>query len=143
MTDVASGINKVNDVVNRYLQPSSLPIGVSTAILTFFSSRLAPKLPDSWYKILDNNFVKVIAIFILVNHQLRLPTLSIAVAVLLVFGMEWIVKTWFPDTPPLSEVLKPDEDTKKDTKACNCFCNTTIQPTAEQWRALKSSPKLN
>lgn len=124
----------IDSFVNQYLQPSSVPLGISTAVLGFFSSKLAPKLPESWYKILDNPLFRIIACFLLINNQLRKPTIAILISVALVFGVQLYVHFFAPDTPPLSEILVEQQQKKDDgakPPVCNCYCNSTLPPGSE------------
>lgn len=122
--------------VNTYLNPSSPGAGISAVFLTFFTGKLAPKMPSRFYEVLDNSIVKVLIVAFLLNQQIRMPTYAVVASIIMVFGIELLIKIFAPETPPLSELVKTvtgktEEDEKKKKEengesGCNCYCGHTI-----------------
>jgi hypothetical protein len=117
--------------VNNIVTPTSTYAGISAVFLSFFSNKLAPRMPPQFYKLLDNDLVRIIIVSFLLNQQLRKPSYSLIIASVMVFGYDLIVHFVAPDTPQLSEIVKSaTEPEKKDPgssgSGCNCYCGHTI-----------------
>lgn len=124
-------MNAFDDYINRYINPQSVGAGVGTVFLSFFTGKLAPKLPDRFYKLLDNTLVRVLAIGYLINQQIRQPSMSVIISTIMVLGFEVLVKVFAPDSPSLSELVKTttgaeEESGKSGKDGCNCYCAHTI-----------------
>lgn len=117
--------------VNTFINPLSIPAGVGTVFLTFFSSKIAPKMPQQAYDLLDNMYVRVFIITFLINQQIKKPSLSIISGIFMVFGIKILVDHFAPETPPLSELVKDTVSLEKTPEkpvaqngTCNCYCGT-------------------
>jgi hypothetical protein len=119
--------------INHLIAPQSVGAGVGTVFLSFFTGKLAPKLPSNVYKLLDNTLVRMVATAYLLNQQIHRPSLSVVISIMMVLGFEILVKMFAPDTPSLSELVKSTTGTEEASsqqqqpnKGCNCFCGRTI-----------------
>ena len=120
--------------INSLIAPQSVGAGVGTVFLSFFTGKLAPKLPANMYKLLDNTLVRMAATAYLLNQQIHRPSLSVVISVIMVLGFEVFIKLFVPDSPSLSELVKSttgeDASTssqqQQQNKGCNCYCGHTI-----------------
>jgi len=118
--------------INGIITPKSVGAGVGTVFLTFFTGKLAPKLPQKFYDLLDNTLVRIVLIAYLLNNQIHAPSLSVLISCIMVIGFEVLVKIFAPESPSLAELVKSttteEEDAKKSKSAegCNCYCGHTI-----------------
>jgi len=121
-----------DELIKNTIQPNSIVSGTGAVVLSFFTGKLAPKLPEKFYKLLDNSLVRIILISYLLYQQIHMPSISVMIAAVLVIGTDLLIKFVAPDTPKLSELVKstikgdekPNESAKPPT--CNCFCNSTV-----------------
>ncbi len=124
----------VDKFVNRFVAPASIPAGVGTVFLTFFSGKLAPQMPQRFYKLLDNLIIRIIIVAFLINQQIKSPSTAILVSVGIVVGFHFFVKVAAPEAPPLSELVHPtDQNTESSGSSTGgsgsakpCNCNVTI-----------------
>jgi hypothetical protein len=114
--------------INSKLQSSQFAVGVSTVLVSALTKDLFPRLPKQALKILDLPIVHVLLLAFLITSQTKKPTMSVISAVAIVLLLHVLTKVYAPDTPPLSEILKPDDKDKKkdDEKRCVCECNPRI-----------------
>ena len=115
-------------LVNDFITPTSVTAGVGTVFLSFFTGKIAPKMPNKFYKLLDNNLIRIVIVSFLVNQQIHQPSLSVLFGIGMVLGFDLLVKIFAPDTPPLSELVKPAEEETKSSSSggCNCYCGNVI-----------------
>jgi hypothetical protein len=140
-------MESIDKYINGIINPQSVGAGVGAVFLSFFTGKLAPTLPDGFYKLLDNTLVRIVVTAYLLNQQIRLPSLSIIIAIIMVIGLQLLVKIFAPSTPPLSELIKSatggNEDEKgktgkteekgeKQPQGCNCYCGHTIYTDKEK-----------
>lgn len=116
----------IDSFVNRFISPSSLPAGVGTVFLTFFSTKLAPQMPQKFYKLIDNVFIRVVIVAFLLNQQIKSPSKAILISVLVVVGLKLVINVAVPDAPPLSEIVHPSDKDKDKDKDKPCNCNISI-----------------
>ncbi|KAJ3025619.1 hypothetical protein HDV00_012587 [Rhizophlyctis rosea] len=131
-------MNLFDEMINKVVSPSSVPAGVGTVLLTLFSSKIGPKVPDHYLKLLDNILVKIILVAFLINQQIRSPTNAMLLATGLVGGLTVMMKLVAPDSHSVSDLVRPavsssngdgeSKDKPSDPKTCNCYCNSTIYP---------------
>ena len=131
--------------INNVITPSSVPAGVSAVFLTFFTSKLGPKLPDKFYKLLDNPLIKIAAVAFLINQQIHKPSLAVIISIAIVVGLEFLINMVAPETPKLSELVKPTaEDEKKSgsngSNGCNCYCGTIYTDKPPQGSKVQEMP---
>ena len=125
-------MNSFDNLVNGFITPNSITAGVGTVFLSFFTGKIAPKMPKKFYDLLDNTIVRVIIVAFLVNQQIHKPTLAVLISVIMVLGFEVIIKVFAPDSPSLASLVKEtvggedDNDKKKSQQGCNCYCNSTV-----------------
>jgi len=125
-------MNTFDEYINGWLAPQSVGTGVGTVFLSFFTGKIAPKLPNKIYKLLDNTLIRIVITAYLLNAQIHRPSLALIISVVMVVGFELIVKFFVPETPSLSDLVKTttgvEDESKKDAnnKGCNCFCGHTI-----------------
>lgn len=134
--------------INSFIAPQSVGAGVGTVFLSFFTGKLAPKLPATVYKLLDNTLVRMVATAYLLNQQIHRPSLAVVISVVMVLGFEVLVRIFAPDTPPLSELVKSTtgaEDTtqQQQNKGCNCYCGHTIYVQEEKDTKVKGGKSSN
>lgn len=118
-------------LVNNVISPTSTYAGVSAVFLSFFSNKLAPRMPEKFYKLLDNDLVRIVIVSFLLNQQLKKPSMSVLLSIAMVLGYDLLVKFLAPDAPPLSELVKSTTQPEKkeggaSNGACNCYCGHTI-----------------
>ncbi len=125
-----------DDVVNGVLGPSSTLAGVGAVFLSFFSSKIGPKVPEQYLTLLDNVIIKILIVSFLINRQIQKPSHSVLLGTCLTLGLTLLFRIVAPETPKVSELVKPAVVTESNApkhdepKTCNCYCNTTI--TGEQ-----------
>jgi hypothetical protein len=125
-------MNTFDSLVNNFITPSSVSAGVGTVFLSFFSGKIAPKMPKRFYDLLDNVLVRIVIVAFLINQQIHQPTLSVIISVTMVLGFELLVRIFAPNTPSLGELVKStatdeENETKKlGSGGCNCYCGSTI-----------------
>ena len=132
----------IDNFFNRYISPASIPAGVGTVFLTFFSGKIAPQMPQRFYKLLDNLVVRIIIVAFLINQQIKSPSTAILIAVGIVVGFHMFVKVAVPEAPPLSELVHPTDKNKDGTgtgTGGGCKCNVTINLKAPQGTGFESS----
>lgn len=116
--------------INKWIQPQSVTAGVGAVFLSFFTGKLAPKLPAKFYKLLDNTLVRIVITAYLLNQQIHKPSLSVIISTIMVLGFEILVKFFAPESPSLSELVKSttteEESKNKKSEGCNCYCGHTI-----------------
>lgn len=124
--------NSFDHFVNKIIAPTSVQAGVGTVLLTMFSSKIGPKIPDQYLKLLDNLIVKIILVAFMINQQIKKPTNAVVISIALVGGLTLLIHIFAPGSPSVSELVKPaikgasgEEESHKE-KACNCYCNSTI-----------------
>jgi len=116
-----------DNYINSKLQSSQFAVGVSTVLFSALTKDLLPRLPKQALKILDFPVVHIIILSFLIASQTKKPTLSVISAVSIVTIIKLLTKVYAPDTPPLSDILKPeDKDKKQDDKKCVCNCSPQI-----------------
>jgi len=122
-----------DNYINSIITPKSVGAGVGTVFLTFFTGKLAPKLPKRFYDLLDNTLVRIVLTAYLLNNQIHAPSLSVLIAMIIVIGFEVVVKIFAPDSPSLAELVKEtateeNGEGKKSaaSEGCNCYCGHTI-----------------
>lgn len=123
-------MNTFDNLINEWITPTSIGAGIGTVLLSFFTGKLAPKLPKRFYSLLDNTLVRIITTAYLLNQQIHQPSMSIFVSIVIVLGFEILMKIFAPDTPSLSELVKSTTSEGSTVSAkppvCNCYCGSTI-----------------
>jgi hypothetical protein len=129
-------INGFDSLINNIITPNSISAGVGTVFLSFFTGKIAPKMPQRFYDLLDNNLVRIVIVSFLINQQIHQPSLAAMIATTMVLGFELLVKMFAPDTPSLAELVKSttaEEEGGTGTKGksdssqgCNCYCGSTV-----------------
>ena len=132
-----------DEMVNKIIAPASTTAGVGTVILSFFSGKLFPRIPDKFYKLLDNDIVRTVIVWFLVNQQLKKPSQSVLWALGIVVVINLLVKTFAPDMPKLSEIVKPEKETKSEDKVPNCYCGPVYIVDGEKHKVTKTSGNQN
>lgn len=127
----------IDTFFNRYISPASVPAGVGTVFLTFFSGKLAPQMPDQFYKLLDNLVVRIVVISFLINQQIKSPSKAIIIATVGVVAARLFVNVAAPDAPSLSEIVHPSSASKEKEKGnggsnpCSCHVTVNLQQSPE------------
>ena len=141
-------MNSFDDLINGFITPNSVTAGVGTVFLSFFTGKIAPKMPKKFYDLLDNTVVRVILVAFLINQQIHKPTLSVLLSVIMVLGFEVIIKVFAPDSPSLAELVKDtvtgEDSSKKSSPAqqgCHCYCNSTVYMEEESKQKGKKQPQ--
>ncbi len=136
----------IDSFVNRFIAPASIPAGVGTVFLTFFSGKIAPQMPQRFYKLLDNLAIRVIIVAFLINQQIKSPSTSILISVGIVVGFHLFVKVAAPEAPPLSELVHPTNGSGSGTGSGTgtsgkppCNCNVTVNLKTPQGMTLDTS----
>ena len=116
-----------DNLVNNFITPTSISAGVGTVFLSFFTGKIAPKMPPKFYKLLDNNIIRILVVSFLLNQQIHQPSLSVLIGFIMVLSFDVIVRIFAPESPNLSELVKPAEEEKSTSSGgCNCYCGNTI-----------------
>lgn len=130
-------MSKLDEMINSRLQSSQFAVGFSTVLISLLSKNIIPKLPPSVYKLLDVTAVRILVIAFLLATQTKKPTWSILTATVLVVGLRMVAHEVSPEIPPLSEIVKPNEEGKDKEKAatnCHCHCEPqTLSPQRQSW----------
>jgi len=125
-------MNTFDSLINNFITPNSVTAGVGTVFLSFFTGKIAPKMPKRFYDLLDNNLVRIAIVSFMLNQQIHQPTLSIIIGTVMTLGFDVLVRIFAPDTPSLAELVKSttseeeNNDKSGTNKGCNCYCNSTI-----------------
>lgn len=122
-------MEQIDDFINNVIgTKSNVTTGVSTVVLSLFTSKLFPKVPPKFYKLLDNDIVRISIVSFLINKELKKPTQSLMIGSFVVLTIHLLVKIFAPDSPPLSELVKPETESENKTGkgTCNCYCGGPI-----------------
>jgi hypothetical protein len=119
-------MSKFDSYINDRLASSQFAVGVSTVVFSALSRNIS--VPKQALRVLDFHLVQVFILAFLIASQTKKPTLSILTAAALVYGVKFLTSQFAPETPPLSEILKPDgdKDKKDDGKTVTCNCSPQI-----------------
>ena len=124
----------VDNFVNKVVAPGTLPLGIATGLIGLFSDKIAPKVPPKFYELLDVPIVRIVLIALLINSQIKKPTLAIIISSVFVVGSDLLTKFLAPDIPKLSDIIKPSpaaENPEKAKDGCNCYCAYTMNVAEE------------
>ena len=120
-------MSRLDEMVNSKLQSSQFAVAVSSVLFSLLSKNIIPKLPPSVYKVLDITLVRIFVIAFLLATQTKKPTLSLITASVVVLGLKLFANEVTPDIPPLSEIVKPnDEEKEKSMGGTNCHCHCAV-----------------
>jgi hypothetical protein len=129
-------MSKFDQMINDKLQASQFAVGASAVFFSIISKNLALNLPKGALRIFDFTFVRVLILAFLITTQTKKPTLSLITAAVMVLSLQMLGRKFAPEAPPLSDILKPEEEKKKDGEKSPLVCNcapTIVVPEKRQW----------